>query len=138
MLDAPERSAAVVIEMGARSIGHVATLCRIARPDVGVVTRVGAAHLELFGSIDSVVVAKGELVECLPATGFAVLNGDDALVMSMADRTDASVLTYGKHGDVRAEHLVVVGTLAADVGMAGVRVLQDVVALLGGAPDGIQ
>jgi UDP-N-acetylmuramoyl-tripeptide--D-alanyl-D-alanine ligase len=66
-----------VIEMGARGAGHIASLCEIARPDVGVVTNVSAAHTELFGSVDAVAQAKGELVAALPSSGTAVLNAED-------------------------------------------------------------
>ncbi|MFW0786155.1 UDP-N-acetylmuramoyl-tripeptide--D-alanyl-D-alanine ligase [Gordonia sp. CPCC 206044] len=86
---------AVVVEMGARGIGHIDLLCEIARPTVGIVTRVEGVHLELFGSIESVARAKGELVESLPVDGLAVLNADDERVAAMADRTDAAVVTFG-------------------------------------------
>ena len=82
----------------------MAWLCRLARPDVGVVTNVSAAHTEMFGSVNRVAEAKGELVESLPAAGTAVLNADDERVMGMASRTRARVLTFGvDKGDVRAE-----------------------------------
>ena len=84
-----------VIEMGARGVGHIAHLCTVARPTVGIVTLVAGAHLEQFGSLEGVAAAKAELVESLPASGTAVLNADDARVAAMADRTDASVLTFG-------------------------------------------
>ncbi|MXP21646.1 UDP-N-acetylmuramoyl-tripeptide--D-alanyl-D-alanine ligase [Gordonia sp. HNM0687] len=95
---------AVVVEMGARGIGHIDLLCSIARPTVGVITRVEGVHLELFGDIDAVARAKGELVESLPVDGLAVLNADDERVAAMADRTDAGVLTFGlgSSADVRA------------------------------------
>jgi UDP-N-acetylmuramoyl-tripeptide--D-alanyl-D-alanine ligase len=102
LLEAPEGTEAVVVEKGARGVGHIADLCAIARPTIGVVTTVGAAHLELFGSIDEVVVAKGELIEALPTSGTAVLNAGDAAVLSMRSRTSARVLTFGADGDVRA------------------------------------
>lgn len=86
---------AVICEMGARGIGHIAALCTVARPTVGIVTAIAGAHLEMFGSIEGVALAKGELVEALPATGTAVLNGDDDLVAGLAARTDAAVLRYG-------------------------------------------
>ena len=54
---------AVVLEMGARGKGHIAWLCSLGRPTVGVVTEVGAAHTELFGTVEAVAEAKGELVE---------------------------------------------------------------------------
>jgi UDP-N-acetylmuramoyl-tripeptide--D-alanyl-D-alanine ligase len=106
LLDAPADTQATVVELGARRLGHVAELCRIARPTVGIVTAVGAAHLELFGSIEDVARGKGELVESLPARGWAVLNADDPRVAAMTGRTEARVVTYGKAGDVRAEGVV--------------------------------
>ena len=87
ILGAAARTEALVVEMGARGAGHVADLCAIARPTVGVVTAVAAAHTETFGSLDEVAEAKGELVEALPAAGTAVLNADDPRVAAMAHRT---------------------------------------------------
>jgi UDP-N-acetylmuramoyl-tripeptide--D-alanyl-D-alanine ligase len=113
LLDAPDGTEAIVVEMGAREAGHVAGLCRIARPTVAVVTRIGAAHLEMFGSIDEVARAKGELVESLPTSGTAVLNADDERVAAMSSRTVARVLTYGSHGDVRAEDVDVLDDLTS-------------------------
>ena len=66
---------------------------------------VGSAHLGEFGSADGIAVAKGELVEALPAEGTAVLNADDPRVIGMAPRTRARVVTTGRSAgaDVRAE-----------------------------------
>ena len=103
VLDTPDDAEAVVVEMGARGRGHVASLCAVARPLVGVVTTVGLSHSEFFGTVEDVAVAKSELVEALPAQGTAVLNADVPLVAAMATRTDARVLTFGlAAGDVRA------------------------------------
>jgi UDP-N-acetylmuramoyl-tripeptide--D-alanyl-D-alanine ligase len=85
----------LVMEMGARGIGHVRYLCDIAPPRVGVVLNVGLAHVGEFGSREAIAQAKGELVEALPPEGVAVLNADDPLVAAMASRTSARVLTYG-------------------------------------------
>jgi UDP-N-acetylmuramoyl-tripeptide--D-alanyl-D-alanine ligase len=87
----------LVLEMGARGIGHLADLCAIAPPDISVVLNVGTAHLGEFGSREAIAVAKGELVEALGPDGTAVLNLDDPLVAGMAPRTRARVLTFG-HG----------------------------------------
>jgi UDP-N-acetylmuramoyl-tripeptide--D-alanyl-D-alanine ligase len=108
LLNAPDDVEVVVLEMGMRGFGEIARLCRIGRPTVGVVTAVGEAHTELVGGIEGVAVAKGELVEALPADGIAVLNGDDVRVAAMAGRTAARVLTYGagEHCDVRIDELV--------------------------------
>jgi UDP-N-acetylmuramoyl-tripeptide--D-alanyl-D-alanine ligase len=102
LLGAPDGTEAVVVEMGARGVGHIAELCAIASPTIGVVTRVAAVHTEVFGSIEEVARTKGELVEALPFAGTAVLNADDERVAAMAGRTTASVLTYGSAGEVRA------------------------------------
>lgn len=104
VLNVPDDAEAVVVEMGARGAGHIAALCAVARPTVGVVTTVGISHAEFFGTVDDVVRAKGELVEALPPGGTAVLNADMALVAGMASRATARVLTFGvTAGDVRAE-----------------------------------
>jgi UDP-N-acetylmuramoyl-tripeptide--D-alanyl-D-alanine ligase len=94
----------LVLEMGSRGPGHIARLCRVARPEIGVVLNVGSAHLGEFGSADGIAVAKGELVEALPPDGTAVLNADDPRVIGMAPRTRARVLTTGRGdgADVRA------------------------------------
>jgi UDP-N-acetylmuramoyl-tripeptide--D-alanyl-D-alanine ligase len=96
---------ALVVEMGARGHGHVASLARLARPEIGVVLNVGTAHIGMFGSQAAIAQAKGELVESLPASGTAVLNADDPLVWGMAERTAARVLSFGlgAGAEVRAE-----------------------------------
>ena len=111
LLGAPDGTEAVVVEMGARGLGHIRRLCEVARPTVGIVTRVAAVHTELFGSLDEVAAGKGELVESLPASGTAVLNADDERVAALAGRTAARVLTYGEAGDVRAEEVACDGEL---------------------------
>jgi UDP-N-acetylmuramoyl-tripeptide--D-alanyl-D-alanine ligase len=90
--------------MGSRGPGHIARLCRIARPRVGIVLNVGSAHLGEFGSPEGIAQAKGELVEALPDDGTAVLNADDPRVLGMAARTRARVVTTGRgaDADVRA------------------------------------
>jgi UDP-N-acetylmuramoyl-tripeptide--D-alanyl-D-alanine ligase len=104
VLSADEDTRFLVLEMGARGIGHIARLCDIARPDVGVVLNVGSAHLGEFGSAEVIAQAKGELVEALPESGTAVLNADDPRVIGMAPRTAARVLSTGirEPADVRA------------------------------------
>lgn len=98
----------VIAELGARGIGHIQLLCDIARPNVGVVTRVAMAHGEHFGSLDDIAVGKGELVEQLPDDGLAVLNADDRRVIAMSRRTTARVLSFGtQNGEIRIDNLVV-------------------------------
>lgn len=112
---------ALVLEMGARGVGHIARLCQVARPDIGVVTNVGVAHYGMFGSAEAIATAKGELVEALPPGGAAVLNADDRAVAAMAERTSARVVTYAVHAttaDVRAE-----GLTLDDLGRASFRLV---------------
>ena len=90
LLNAPDGTEAVVVEMGARGVGHIAELCAIARPTVGVVTRVAAVHTEVFGAIEDVARAKGELVEALPRDGHGRAQRRDARVAAMASRTAAT------------------------------------------------
>ena len=93
----------LVLEMGARGIGHLAALCEVAPPQVSLVLNVGKAHLGEFGTQQDIALAKGEIVEALPEDGVAVLNADDPLVSAMAARTAARVLTFGESAgcDVR-------------------------------------
>ena len=89
-----EQTRFLVAEMGARGIGHIAYLCDIAPPRVGVVLNVGQAHVGEFGGQAAIAQAKGELVAALPADGWAVLNIDDPLVWSMRRRTRGNVLPW--------------------------------------------
>lgn len=98
LLNGPEGAEAAVLEMGARGIGHIAMLCEVGRPTIGIVTAVAAVHTEVFGTIDDVARGKSELVAALPRTGTAILNADDARCAAMADVTDARVLTYSVEG----------------------------------------
>lgn len=86
----------LVLEMGARGVGHIAALCATAPPDVSVVLNVGLAHVGEFGSQQAIARAKGEIVEALGPDGVAVLNLDDPLVAGMAPRTRGRVRTFGR------------------------------------------
>ena len=89
-------TAFLVLEMGARAIGHLDYLTRMAPPQIGVVLNVGTAHMGEFGSQEAIGTAKAELVQALPATGFAVLNADDPIVSAMASQTRAHVIPVGE------------------------------------------
>ncbi len=95
LLSAPPGAVAVVAEMGARGIGHIATLAAVARPTIGVITNIGMAHAEFFGSREEVAQGKGELLEALPADGHAVLSADDDMTPGLQARTNAAVLVAG-------------------------------------------
>jgi len=96
----------LVLEMGARGIGHLTELTDLVRPDVSVVLNVGTAHVGEFGSRDAIAQAKGELVEALSSAGVAVLNADDERVAAMRTRTHGRVVTFGAgDADVRVSDL---------------------------------
>lgn len=106
LIDAPDDTECTVLEMGARGIGHIAELCAVGRPTVGVVTVVAAVHTEVFGTVDDIARGKAELIEHLPAHGTAVLHADDVRVAAMAGVAPCPVLTFGQDaGDVRAREV---------------------------------
>jgi UDP-N-acetylmuramoyl-tripeptide--D-alanyl-D-alanine ligase len=101
-----------VLEMGMYTGGEIAELAALAKPRIGVVTAVLGVHLSRIGSIEAIENAKAELVEALPADGFAILNADDPRVRRMASRTQARAITYGfaADADVGAERVRSAGT----------------------------
>jgi UDP-N-acetylmuramoyl-tripeptide--D-alanyl-D-alanine ligase len=96
VLKATPETRFLVLEMGARGIGHIRHLTEVAPPRIGLVLNVGVAHIGEFGSVEGTAQAKGELVEELPPDGVALLNADDALVAAMARRTPARVVLFGE------------------------------------------
>ncbi len=90
-----------VIEMGTYGPGEIALLCELALPRWGIVTNVGASHLERMGTPENIALAKSELPQALPPDGAAILNADDARVRAMARRTEARVLFYGLGADAQ-------------------------------------
>ena len=66
-----------IAEMGAYVVGEIKELCDLVHPKYGILTRIGTAHLESFGSEENIIKGKFELIESLPSDGFAILNGDD-------------------------------------------------------------
>lgn len=106
-LKATEDTRHLVLEMGARGIGHIAYLTGLTPPRIGLVLNVGTAHIGEFGGREQIAQAKGELVEALPSEaegGIAVLNADDLLVRAMSARTKARMVLFGEaeDADVRA------------------------------------
>ncbi|HEX4107573.1 MAG TPA: UDP-N-acetylmuramoyl-tripeptide--D-alanyl-D-alanine ligase, partial [Solirubrobacteraceae bacterium] len=107
ILGAPEGTDVLITELGANAPGEISDHCALARPTIGVVTRVASAHTEGFGGgLEAVARAKGELIAALPDTGVAVLNADDPRVAAMRSLTGARVVTFGEQsGEVSARVL---------------------------------
>ncbi len=105
MLEVTERTRFLVAEMGASREGDIARLVRMARPDVGVVLKVGLAHAGEFGGIEATQRAKSEMVTDLRSEDTAVLNADDPRVAAMASRTRAKVLWFGVDGQAAPDRV---------------------------------
>lgn len=105
LLRLPEQAGAAVLELAMNHAGEIRRLAELARPEIGVVTNVGHAHVGFFESLDQVALAKRELIESLPPHGVAVLNADDERVAAFAQVHPGLVLTFGfsERADVRAE-----------------------------------
>ena len=87
----------LILEYGADRPGDIKYLLSIARPNMSIITAIGdiPVHVEYYGGPDEVAREKGRLIEYLPVGGFAILNGDDAVVMNLQSRTRARVMTFG-------------------------------------------
>jgi len=105
VLGAPPDTEVLVAELGARRRGDVTLLCDVVRPDVAIVTNVGVAHIEVFGSWDAILEASAEPVDALGPGGVAILNADDPVVAGYASRCRGRIVTFGRSAgaDVRAE-----------------------------------
>ena len=111
----PEHEAAV-LEMGMYTVGEIARLAEIARPEVGAVMAVHPTHLLRAGSLERIAEGKSELPRALPADGLAVLNADDVHVAAMRSVTPAAVVTFGlgAEADVRATEIETHGLTGAE------------------------
>jgi len=108
LLRLPDDCRAGVIEMGMNHAGEIRELAAIARPEVGVITNVGYAHVEFFDSIEGIALAKRELIEGLTPDGVAVLNADDPRVARFGEVHPGRSITFGlgEQAQIRAEEVV--------------------------------
>ncbi|MDR1309511.1 MAG: UDP-N-acetylmuramoyl-tripeptide--D-alanyl-D-alanine ligase [Deltaproteobacteria bacterium] len=112
----------VVAELGASGFGEIAALARMARPDVGLVTVAGQAHLESFGSVEGVARAKAELYAALGPGAVAVVNAGDGPMMAQAAALAAGKAYFGLAGTLAAAGLLDQGVALAgrrDLGAGG-------------------
>ena len=96
LLRLDDEAQVAVVELGMNHAGEIRTLAEIARPDVGVVTNVGTAHIENFDSIEGIAAAKRELIESLGSEDIAVLNSDDPRVAAMNTAHKGRTILYGQ------------------------------------------
>lgn len=96
----------LILEMGARYEGNIKELCEIARPDISVITNIGVAHLETFGSLEAIAREKSSLATELKSTGTLILNGDDPQVKKIESlRNDVKTIITGKNGTIQADNV---------------------------------
>jgi UDP-N-acetylmuramoyl-tripeptide--D-alanyl-D-alanine ligase len=96
---------ALVVEMAMRGKGQIEWLAKIAKPQIGVITNIGPAHLEFFLSLEEIAEAKAELLHTLPQNGTAILNFDDRFFPFLRKQAPCPVLSFGfsPEADVSSE-----------------------------------
>ena len=99
LFSADDETEALVVEIGTNNPGEIEALCRIAQPDAGIITTIGASHLEGLGSIEGVAREKSALVAAVPRDGFCVLNADSTWTRWIRTQTGAQVITFSLDGD---------------------------------------
>ena len=112
ILRCDEQSKYCIVEMGARHVGDIAKLTKVAAPDVGVVLVVGRAHLGEFGSVEALAKTKAELIAGLPANAVAVLGSYDKFTPKMADDLPLKKIIFGDGQTVRAADIEMHGGYA--------------------------
>ena len=101
LLSMDESTELGIVEMGANHPGEIQALCEIAEPDFGIITNIGQAHLEGFGTYENIIATKKALYDAVFARGGKVfVNADDPLLMQLTAAHNADRYTYGIHGEL--------------------------------------
>ena len=113
---------AAVIEMGTNHFGEIDSLARMVRPDICLLTNIGTAHMEFFGSREGILRGKSEMLPHMAPGGHVLVNGDDDMLIRLKNcRTDVTTFGIGDHNDLRAIDIQDLGLL----GMAFTAVSDD-------------
>jgi len=92
-----------IVEMGANHIGEIEELCNLALPDYGIITNIGAAHLEGFKNIDNIVQTKTALFRAVNKSGNCLfVNSDDALLMKHSEKINKKTYSINGNADINA------------------------------------
>src|SRR6266567_7116607 len=83
-----------VLELSGDHPGEISDLCRIARPQIGVLTNISPAQLQYFGTVEGMAVELGKLLTALPEDGRAIVNADDALIRAQLGQCNAPVISF--------------------------------------------
>ncbi len=121
ILGSPSDADVIVSELGARGPGEIARLATIVRPQIGLITGIGVAHLEVFGTRGTIASTKAELLAALPADGLAIVPSDDDFLAVLASSTDARLTCVGPGADVayRADRITSDGRTYGRVTVGG-------------------
>lgn len=116
LLNAPEGTEILVVEMGMRGLGQIEALCKFVQPDTGVITNIGTTHMELLGSQENIAKAKWELIDALPKDGTAILNSEDFWSVKKAEKDSHQQFFFGIEGkyhpaNLQGKNLIQTGTL---------------------------
>jgi UDP-N-acetylmuramoyl-tripeptide--D-alanyl-D-alanine ligase len=105
VLECDENTKVLILEMGARRVGNIKHLCEIAKPDTSILLNIGTAHAEIFSSVEKILEAKSEIIQCLTSTDVAILNHEDATFPNQ--KTQAQIVSFGLNGaDVCAKNVI--------------------------------
>ncbi|ABB13856.1 UDP-N-acetylmuramoyl-tripeptide--D-alanyl-D-alanine ligase [Carboxydothermus hydrogenoformans] len=101
LLNFDENTEVGIVEMGMRGLGEIDALCQVARPDIGIITNIGEAHLELLKSQENIARAKSELIKNLPGDGVAIINGESPYIKEIVANIPVKKYFFGhRAGDL--------------------------------------